>query len=116
MAVAFATQIGGTGPAVLLMVITSAGIYRLVLTHGVTHFYNPTAWIQTGAFYVTASFISYLVSQRELAVSSLQASELHYRSVTETASDVIVTIDEDSCILSINPSVKPVFGAMIPMN
>ena len=43
-------------------------------------------------------------------MESLEASEMHYRSVTETASDVVITIDGDSRILSINPAVKQIFG------
>jgi PAS domain S-box-containing protein len=35
---------------------------------------------------------------------------MHYRSVTETASDVIITINDQSRVLSINPSVKTIFG------
>jgi PAS domain S-box-containing protein len=110
LVIAFVAEIGGPGPALLASVIASAGVYRFVLAAGQDRFYNPTAWTQTAAFIVTAFFISYLVLQRKRALSSLQASELHYRSVTETALDVIITIDEDSRILSINPAVEATFG------
>ncbi len=33
-----------------------------------------------------------------------------YRTVTETASDAVVTIGEDDCIRSVNPAVEDVFG------
>jgi PAS domain S-box-containing protein len=110
LVIAFVAEVGGPGPVLAACVIASGGVYRFVLAPGQDRFYDPTAWIQTAAFYVTAFFISYLVLQRKLALRSLQASELHYRSVTETASDVIITIDEDSCILSINPAVEATFG------
>jgi PAS domain S-box-containing protein len=110
LVVAFVAEIGGPGPALLACVIASGGVYRLVLAPGQNRLYDPTAWLQTAAFFVTAFFISYLVLQRKRALASLQASELHYRSVTETAPDVIITIDENSRILSINPAVEITFG------
>jgi hypothetical protein len=78
---------GGFGPALVARLIASGGVYRLFLVLGQDGFYNPTAWIQTPAFFVTAFFISYMVLQRKRALSSLQASELHYRRVTETSPD-----------------------------
>ena len=110
LVIAFVAEAGGAAPVLLSCAIASVGVYGLVLAPGQRHFYDQTAGIQTATFIVTAFFISYLVRQRRIALSSLQASELHYRNVTETASDVIVTIDENSHILSINPSVKATFG------
>ena len=110
LVVAFVAEIGGAGPGLIACIIATGGIYRLVLAPGQDRIYNPIAWIQTAAFLVTAFFISYLVLQRKRAISSLQGSELHYRSVTETAPDVIITIDESSRILSINPAVEATFG------
>ncbi len=57
-----------------------------------------------------SSLPHYHVTQRNRAISALTTSELHYRSVTETASDVVITIDSKSRILAINPVVKSVFG------
>ena len=108
--VALITEVSGIGPALFSCLIAAAGIYRLLLPPDANHLYDPTAAVKLAAFLGTASAISFLVRQRKVAASSLLASELHYRSVTETASDVIVTIDEDSNILSINPSVTRTFG------
>lgn len=110
LVVAFVSEVGGGGATALSMAIATAGIYGLVLSPTPLHLFDRTAWIQTATFLVTALFISYLVRQRKLAVESMRAGEQHYRSVAETASDVIVTIDEESQILSINPAVKVTFG------
>src|SRR5258707_1836627 len=110
LVVAVVAEIGGSGPALLACMIAASGIYRLVLAPGQDRLYDPVAWIQTGAFFVTAFLISYVVLQRKRALFSLQASELHYRGVTATAPDVIVTIDDNSRILAINPAVQTTFG------
>lgn len=108
--VAFVAQVGeGVLPLVLSAAISAAGIFWLVLLPS-HHAFDWDIAVQLLAFAFTAWFISYLVRQRGLAMSSMQISEAHYRAVTETASDVVITIDEDSRIVSINPSVKAVFG------
>jgi two-component system, sporulation sensor kinase C len=109
-AVALVAWVGGVGPALFAILIASCGIYGLILAPPTNHLYAPIALVQTAAFDLTALLIAHLVRQRHLATSSLQASEMHYRSVTETASDVVVTIDGGSRILSINPAVKAMFG------
>jgi PAS domain S-box-containing protein len=50
------------------------------------------------------------ISQRRRAEAKLQESEERFRTLAETAADVIVTIDEGSRILFINPAVERVFG------
>lgn len=110
LVIAFVTQVGGVLPALLSGLISLCGVYLLVLLPRQVSPYDPDAWVQAAAFLITSTVITYLVRDRSLAMSSLQLSEAHYRSVTETASDVVITIDEDSRILSINPSVKAVFG------
>lgn len=110
LVVAIVAEIGGPAPALVAGLIASSGIYRLVLAPGQDRIYDPIASIQTAAFFITAFFISYVVLQRKRALVSLQASELHYRSVTETAPEVIITIDENSRILAINPAVQTTFG------
>ncbi|HLM58309.1 MAG TPA: PAS domain S-box protein [Pyrinomonadaceae bacterium] len=50
------------------------------------------------------------ISARRRAEAELQESEERFRTLAETASDVIVTIDEESRILFINPSAEKVFG------
>jgi two-component system, cell cycle sensor histidine kinase and response regulator CckA len=48
------------------------------------------------------------------AEEKLHESEEQYRVVAETATDVIVTIDENSTILYVNKSVERVFGYSVP--
>jgi PAS domain S-box-containing protein len=50
------------------------------------------------------------ITQRKLAENALRESENRYRTVAETASDAIITIDEDSTIHFVNSSVEEVFG------
>jgi PAS domain S-box-containing protein len=108
LAVATVAWIGGLPPAIVAILLATCGIYGLLLgpqSHGAW-----TGAAQAIAFDLIALLIAGLVSQRNRVVSLLKASEVHYRSVTETASDVVVTIDSQSRILSINPAVKAVFG------
>ena len=48
--------------------------------------------------------------ERKRAERTLRESEEHYRSVTETASDAIITIDEESIIVFVNAAAGRVFG------
>jgi PAS domain S-box-containing protein len=48
--------------------------------------------------------------QQQHAVSALRESEERYRIVAETASDAIITIDEESRILYVNQSAEKIFG------
>ena len=110
IAVAIIARVGGLGPAVLATTLASVGVYTFVLSPDGRSGADSTAVIETLAFAVGALFIAYFMRGHSRALSSLRESEMHYRSVTETASDVIVTIDSHSTILSINPAVKKVFG------
>jgi len=47
---------------------------------------------------------------RKLAEEALQESEERYRIVAETASDAIITIDEESTILYVNSAAEKIFG------
>lgn len=47
---------------------------------------------------------------REAELEALRESEARYRTVMETASDAIITIDEASRILFVNPAVEKIFG------
>jgi len=100
-AVALVAWIGGVMPALLALLLTTVGIYALVLAPASCSSRDPKILAQTLAFDLTALMISYLVTQRNRAVSALTTSERHYRSVTETASDVVITIDSESRILAI---------------
>ena len=50
------------------------------------------------------------ITERKRAEQALAASEARYRIVAETASDVLVTIDETSTILYLNPAAEKIFG------
>ena len=50
------------------------------------------------------------ITEHKLAENALRESENRYRIVAETASDAIITIDEDSTIHFVNSSVEDVFG------
>jgi PAS domain S-box-containing protein len=50
------------------------------------------------------------ISERKRAEQALRESEERYRIVAETATDAIITIDEHSAILYVNPAAERVFG------
>lgn len=50
------------------------------------------------------------IERQERTEQSLRGSEERYRIVTETASDAILTIDEDSTILLANAATEKIFG------
>lgn len=50
------------------------------------------------------------ITERRKAEESLRESEERYRIITESASDAIVTIDEDSRIVFANSAVEKIFG------
>lgn len=50
------------------------------------------------------------ISEHKKAENLLRESEQHYRVITETATDAIVTIDIESTILFVNMAVEKIFG------
>jgi PAS domain S-box-containing protein len=50
------------------------------------------------------------ITDRKKAEDALRESEERYRIIAETASDVIITIDQDSVIQFVNPASEKVFG------
>ena len=50
------------------------------------------------------------VTEQQLTEEALRASEARYRAVAETASDAIMTIDESTKILFVNPAAEKIFG------
>ncbi len=50
------------------------------------------------------------LTERRRAETAVRDSEARFRSVAVTASDAIITIDEDSVILFVNPAAERIFG------
>jgi len=50
------------------------------------------------------------ITERKIAEEKLRESEERYRVIAETASDAIITINEQSNVLFANPAVRKVFG------
>ena len=96
-------------PAFLAILVSGFGVYKYTLAPDLRSS-TITDVAQVLAFLVIALLIAGLVSQRNRAVALLIDSEAHHRSVTESAADVVVTIDSDSRILAINPAVEGMFG------
>ena len=48
--------------------------------------------------------------ERKRAEDALRDSEIHFRSVSESALDAFITIDENSSIISVNPATQKIFG------
>lgn len=110
LVVAVAARYLGFGPAVLAIILSSVSTYVSILAPANPLSLHPVRLIETFVFGAGALLITYLVCGHDKVLASLRVSESHHRSVAETASDVIVTIDLQSTILSINPAVQKVFG------
>jgi PAS domain S-box-containing protein len=50
------------------------------------------------------------ITERKRVAESLRESEEHYRALAETATDVILTIDQDSTILFVNAAAEKMLG------
>lgn len=50
------------------------------------------------------------IAERKFAEEALRESEERYRTVAETASDAIITIDHNSEMLFVNPATEQIFG------
>ena len=48
--------------------------------------------------------------ERKRGEEALRDSEVHFRSVAEAASDAIITVDEHSSIITVNPAAQRIFG------
>lgn len=108
--VALAAWMGGFLPAAMATLLTTWGIYALVLAPESGNALSATMVGRALTFDAITLLVAYLVSQGSRAMALLATSEMHYRSMTETAPDVLVTIDSNSRILSINPAAREIFG------
>ena len=102
---------------------TAAAIVATVATHAATIGQGPFVAPDTGRLFVpgflylylaivsvTALLIAAAAEERQEASRRHEESEERYRSVTDSATDVIVTIDEESRIEYVNAASRDVFG------
>jgi two-component system sensor kinase FixL len=59
---------------------------------------------------IGASGIFRDIAEQKKAEEKLRESEEHYRNVAETATDAIITTDEESAIISVNRAAERIFG------
>lgn len=73
-------------------------------------------WFQTliaailGALVVFELYRNARLKDRKRVEEALRDSESHFRLVSESASDAIITVDEKSSIISVNPAAQKIFG------
>jgi PAS domain S-box-containing protein len=67
-------------------------------------------WFMTIAAGLLATAIIAFARYRAARISALRDSEERFRTLAETASDAIITIDEQSRIVFVNPAAETVFG------
>jgi PAS domain S-box-containing protein len=85
-------------------------------TLGVIEFFSREVWQSDDKLIhmmATVGSQMGLFFERKRAEESLKESEERYRTVTETASDAIITIDDKSTILLANPAAEKIFGYSI---
>jgi PAS domain S-box-containing protein len=67
-------------------------------------------WFITIAGVIVASVIIAFARSRSKRVKAISESERRFRTLAETASDAIITIDEDSRIVYVNQATEKIFG------
>ncbi len=68
------------------------------------------SWFIATAVAIAAILLTVVARARHARVQALRESENRFRTLAETASDAIITIDEDSRIVLINQAAEKVFG------
>ena len=86
--------------------------YRVVSPEGATHWIAARGAVEVNGNSTALRMrgVAFDVTDRKQSAEALRESEEHYRTLAETAADVIVTMDQNSTILFINAAVERVFG------
>jgi PAS domain S-box-containing protein len=89
-----------------------ASEYRVVSPEGATHWIAARGAVEVNGNGTALRMrgVAFDVTDRKRSADALRESEEHYRTLAETAADVIVTMDQNSTILFINAAVERVFG------
>jgi PAS domain S-box-containing protein len=110
-----ALRFGPAGAATACLILAAIATWRTALGHGpYAAGSGPNAAMQVYAFLGLASLSSLIpaaaLQERHVAVQRLRESRERYRTVVETATDAIITIDRESRIEFANPATERIFG------
>ena len=111
----FAFQFSGREASTVTLLLSAIAIW------GTTHGFGPFAAMEVNESLLLLQIFSAIVAMTSLvfaaiiaeqrrAETALRESEEHYRIVTETATDVVVTMDVNSTITFISTAAEKVFG------
>jgi PAS domain S-box-containing protein len=112
------------GPAAQLASVAVAGITLLWNAYAVSGSYHPTIGYPAVAMAVVAAASLYVafelerhrisieerIAERKLSEEALRRSEQHFRSLIESALDMVTIVDLDGIIRYQNPSIEPFLG------
>jgi PAS domain S-box-containing protein len=89
-----------------------AAEYRVVSREGATRWIAARGAVEVNGNDTALRMrgVVFDITDRKRSAEALRESEEHYRTLAETAADVIVTMDQNSTILFINAAVERVFG------
>jgi hypothetical protein len=91
----------------------SVAEFRLITRSGETRWiknYSHPVWDETARRVTRIFGAAQDTTERKIAEDALRESEERYRIVAETATDAIITIDEESRIIFANRSAERIFG------